>query len=204
MQLINTLLYGFGINDADYSVTKTERISGKVTAIWQCPVFQVWINMIRRCYSEKNLKRYPSYKGCSVVDEWKYFSTFKYWMEQQDWEGNHIDKDILFKGNKIYGPDTCVFISPQLNMFLTERHNHRGEYPIGVNWDKNSSKFKAQCSVFGVRKHLGLFTIAQDAHEAWLKCKREVAYKLAEEQTDQRVARALVARYENYITYVGD
>jgi glutaredoxin 1 len=38
-----------------------------------------------------------------------------------------------------------------------------------------------------------------EAHQAWLKCKQEVALEFAAEQTDPRVAKALIDRYENYV-----
>lgn len=49
-----------------------------------------------------------------------------------------------------------------------------------------------------MRKHLGFFHTPEEAHQAWLKAKLELAKKLAAEQDDPRVAKALVERYENY------
>jgi hypothetical protein len=31
--------------------------------------------------------------GCSVSDDWKYFSNFKLWMEKQDWGRKHLDDE---------------------------------------------------------------------------------------------------------------
>lgn len=194
----NKLQYGFGINDADYNVYVYEYFDGKRKMVWYCPFFQVWKNMVRRCYNKKTHVKWPTYAECTVAQEWKYFSKFKSWMEQQDWEGKHIDKDILSPGNKVYSPETCVFVTPEVNMFLTERQNHRGSNPIGANWDKNSNKFKAQISVSGGSKHLGLYETAEEAHKAWLQHKIKLAYSLSELQTDQRVAKALIDKYENY------
>ena len=50
----------------------------------------------------------------------------------------------------------------------------------------------------GKRESLGLFSTAEDAHKAWLAHKLEKAYILAAEQLDERVAKALIDRYENY------
>ena len=77
--------------------------------------------MLQRCYSESHLVRQPTYKGCSVCEEWLTFSNFKSWMEQQDWEGKQLDKDLLVYKNKIYSPETCVFVSSVINSFFVEK-----------------------------------------------------------------------------------
>ena len=47
------------------------------------------------------------------------------------------------------------------------------------------------------QEYLGLFTCEVEAHQAWLKRKLELAHLLAAEQTDGRVAKALIERYTN-------
>lgn len=107
-----SLICGFGVNDADYyTQTKSPR--------WRCPYYQTWHSMLNRCYNEKHLRRQPAYLGCSVCGEWHKFSVFKAWMIKQDWEGKELDKDLLVQGNKVYGPETCVFVSGLVNKFIT-------------------------------------------------------------------------------------
>jgi hypothetical protein len=168
------LVRGVGINDADYvvQVFKTIGYLGgkKRKLVWVCPFYGRWMSMLTRCYSENYQSKYPSYKGCSVVREWLTFSNFKSWMELQDWEGKQLDKDILFPGNKIYGPDTCVFVDARVNSFIIERAADRGEWPIGVCFDKSRGKYVATCSsvVTGKVKVLGHFKTPEEAHQAWL------------------------------------
>ena len=93
------LVYGVGINDADYSVAKTEVIGHvdgkrKQKRVWGCPYYEVWANMLKRCYSAKCQGKQPTYKGCSVSEEWLRFSNFGRWMEVQDFEGKQLDKDL--------------------------------------------------------------------------------------------------------------
>lgn len=200
------LIYGIGINDADYQVQKSESLgctdSGKQIRklIWICPFYSRWISLLQRCYSEKCQQKQPTYKGCSVVPEWHYFMTFRAWMIQQDWQGKQLDKDILFPGNKIYAPDSCVFVDGKVNKFLTESTASRGEWPIGVYFHKEKGKFQAECGdvITGKRKYLGSYTSPEEAHEAWLSFKLEQAKILAEQQTDERVSKALIERYKNY------
>ena len=75
----------------------------------------------------------PTYKGCSVSEEWLRFSNFKRWMEKQDWDGKQLDKDILFEGNKVYSAETCVFVTSVVNSFTSDSGAKRGEWLIGVS-----------------------------------------------------------------------
>ena len=199
------LVCSVGINDADYAVVKYETVvvNGvrKRILVWFCPFYRTWASMLKRCYSTKLQERFPTYIGCSVSEEWKTFSNFRAWMDKQDWQGKQLDKDLLFEGNKVYNKDTCVFVSSAVNKFTTDRGNDRGEWLIGVNWDKVAGKFKSMCSNPFTKKqeHPGYFTSEQEAHQEWLKRKLELAYELAAIQTDERVAEALIERYTNYL-----
>ena len=198
------LVFGVGINDADYATKKRETVEvngvRKQRLVWECPYYRAWTSMLKRCYSSKFQERRPTYKGCSVSEEWRRFSNFRSWMERQDWEGMQLDKDILFNGNKVYSKETCVFVTSLVNSFTIDRGNDRGECLIGVNWHKGVGKFVSQCSNPFTKKqeHLGYFNCEIEAHQAWLKRKLELAQLLASEQTDERVAKALIDRYTNY------
>lgn len=199
------LVWGVGVNDADYVVEKRETIrcaegKRKQRVIWVCPFYRVWKNMLERCCSIKYQERQPTYKGCSVSEDWKIFSNFRAWMVVQDWQDKQLDKDLLFEGNKVYSPETCVFVSKVVNSFTTDSAASRGKWLIGVYWNTGVNKFLSSCSNPFTKKgeHLGLFTCELEAHQAWLKRKLELAKELAAIQTDPRVAEALVNRYLNY------
>lgn len=194
------LIYGVGINDADYNVCKTDVVDGKKKILWVCPYYVKWRAVLERCYSEKFWKTNPTYRDCSVVPEWHLFSNFKAWMKTQDWEGKQLDKDLLLYGNKVYGPDTCVFVDQKVNLFMLENKATRGKSLIGVYFDEECGKYRARCCsvTTGKQKCLGRYTTQEEAHKAWLDFKLEQAYILADEQTDERVATALINRYKNY------
>lgn len=185
-------VFGVGIND--YPGTSSWMEGG---VRHHCPFYVKWHSMLSRCYNKKYLDAMPTYADCYVTEDWKRFSVFRAWMEGQDWEGKHLDKDLLVPGNKEYGPETCVFISRKLNAFLNDHRLARGEYPLGVSWHKQTSKFVAQCSnpETGKSEHLGLFDDPEEAHLAWKKRKHELACIYADQQTDPRVAHALRTRY---------
>jgi len=198
------LVYGVGINDADYVVEqkRTIIINGvkKEKLVWYCPYYRTWKSILERCFSIKFQERRPTYKGCSVSEEWLTFTNFKGWMERQDFEGKQLDKDLLVEGNKVYSKDTCVFVTQVVNSFTNDCRAVRGQWLIGVYWNKRDSKFQAQCRNPFTKKleNLGYFTSEQEAHKAWLKRKLELAYELAAIQTEPRVAKALIDRYTNY------
>lgn len=205
-KMVEPTVFGVGINDVDYVVMKyetTRYVNGKrkQKMVWCCPYYLAWKNMLMRCYSTKYQETHTTYIGCSVSEEWLTLSVFKSWMEAQDFEGMQLDKDLLFEGNKVYSEETCVFVSREVNMFTTDRGALRGEWLIGAHWHKPSGKFMARCcNPFTKEKeHLGLFTCELEAHQAWLKRKLELAHLLAAEQTDERVGKALVERYTNYL-----
>lgn len=187
------LVYGVGINDADCPTQPV--INGKKV---KCPFYQTWSNMLRRCYHQKEQERYPTYKGCSVCNEWLVFSNFKSWMDSQYWYMMQLDKDLLVKGNKIYSPETCVFVSGQLNSFTTESSSTRGCYPIGVNFHRSTGELQAKCRnpFTGKQEFLGYFNCANEAHEAWRRRKHELACQWAEIVEDPRLKEALRNRYK--------
>lgn len=132
--------------------------------------YDVWVSMLTRCYSWKYHARFPTYKGCSVCDEWKRYDNFKLWHEKNYIEGFYLDKDILINGNKIYSPKTCRYIPQSLNNLLTDRGRERGDCPQGVC--HHEKRFIARISKHGKSEGLGLF----DTKELAAK-----AYKLAKE-----------------------
>lgn len=202
---LRRLVNGVGVNDADYVVEKKEttgHVNGKQKQklVWACPYYQAWKSMLTRCYSKKHQEKQPTYIGCTVSEDWLTFSNFKAWMEKQDWEGKHLDKDLLAEGNKIYSEDTCVFVTPMANTFTTDCGASRGRWLVGVSWNKRAAKFQSRCNNPFTKKleHLGLFTCEKEAHKTWLIRKLELARELAAIQTDERISKALIERFANF------
>ena len=187
------LAYGVGINDASY-ITNQE-IEGKRV---KCPFYDRWINMLVRCYSPKYQEKQPTYKGCSVSDEWLFFSNFKAWMESQDWAGKQLDKDLLFSGNKIYSSDRCIFVTQEINTLFCDNAASRGDCPIGVNWHKNENIFRANISVYGRKQHLGCFKTIDEASEAYREAKIDYVAEVALKQTG-KLKIALINRVNEMI-----
>lgn len=194
MRKRNKLVYGAGVNDADYFVYRKE--NGKI--VWTCPYYQTWTRMLNRACTQAYKMTRPTYEGVTVCEEWYSFMRFRAWMVQQDWEGKQLDKDILFQGNKVYSPDTCVFVDGVVNNFIIDSAAARGEWPIGVHWKEQNKKFVSMCCNPFTKKqeYLGYFHCPNQAHLAWKARKHELACQLADLQTDERVAEALRIRYK--------
>lgn len=184
------LVFGVGVNDADYSVEKI--VDGNRVL---CFVYRTWVHMLERCYSKKSLEKRPTYVGCTVCNEWLRFSVFREWMLTQahrsaDGKIFCLDKDLIGTG-KLYSPETCCFITSQLNTFFNDSGTIRGEYLIGVSWDKARKKFTAKINVNGVTDNIGRFKTEIEAHEAWVFKKLELAEEYASKQTDMRIANGI-------------
>lgn len=178
------LVYGVGVNDADYNVCLTGE-NGKVVAT--CPYYNRWRNMLKRCYCTKALDKDPSYKETSVCAEWHIFSTFKVWMKQQDWEGKHLDKDILSRDTKVYSPSTCCFVPTSINNLLI---NSKCK---GVYKDVKRNKYQAKININGIRTHLGRFDSRLLAEKAHLNAKSKyILSKAASQETKVKVKEALI------------
>ena len=172
------LAYGIGINNADYITQPTA--NGKFP---RCPYYEKWIDMIKRCYSDKFQEKNKSYIGCTTSISWHNFMEFRVWMDNQDWEGMELDKDIKIKGNKLYSPDTCLFVPKRLNSLLNTQSVQRGKYPTGVCSKKGTNKLRAYIQDKGKQTYLGLFSTVDLANSAYKKARKEKIQQLIDDNT---------------------
>ena len=183
-------IYGKGVLGEGFKQSESQSYS-----------FQLWKNMLKRCYSEASFKKSPSYEQCLTSETFNDYQQFKTWCNSQLGFGNtgwELDKDILVKGNKVYSEDTCCFVPKEINLLLVKHDKGRGDYLLGVDYHKNRKQFRARCS----DKHLGWFNTELEAFRAYKQAKeayiKEVANK-RKDQIDPRVYEALM-NYEVEIT----
>ena len=192
---MSKLVCGVGFNDK----TRPAKVDGKIVK-----EYDLWQNMLRRCFDEKEQTRYPTYKGCSVSDNFLNYSFFYVWCHEQvgfgkvDDKGRSwcLDKDILFTGNKTYSETACVFVPQEINKFFNQYGNARGEYPLGVCFNKASGKFKAQCNVNDKRQYLGYFDTPQEAFAVYKPFKENLCKQLAlkwQHEVDPRLFNAMMS-----------
>ena len=200
----NKLVQGVGDNDYDGLTT----INGKPQKF-----YTTWLGMLMRCYNETVHINQPRYSGCSVCDEWKSLTKFKEWFDVNYKDGYSLDKDLLVKGNKIYSPDTCIFLPIEINNFITEATAIRGEYMIGVKRiilkptlrkpSKPRIRYVAQLNktTKWVSK---TFDTEIEAHLYWKSHKHHCAIELINKYTDlsDSTKRALSTRYSGDSIYI--
>ena len=160
--------YGFGVNDMKmYHNGKMDK--------W----FDVWHDMLKRCYSHKFQINNPTYIGCTVCDEWLIASNFKKFYDENYVTGYELDKDLWIFNNKIYSPETCRFVPIQLNLLFNDSKAKRGDYPIGITKNKDNY-YIARINRYGKRYYLGFRKDVESAYELYRTAKIEYVKEVAD------------------------
>lgn len=153
-------------------------------------IYNTWCHMLKRCYSEDYQNKKPTYIGCEVCEEWFNFQNFAKWFEENYYEieGETIalDKDILVKNNKIYSPNTCVFVPERINTLFTKADKSRGKLPIGIVEDNRTHHFRARCSTLDEngkikRVELGSYKTHEEAFIHYKQFKENYIKQVADE-----------------------
>ena len=183
-------VYGVGILGAKYLAS----INGV-----QTKEYKLWNSMLVRCYSDSFKKKYPTYEGCEVSENFKSYEYFYEWCHKQIGFSNknwHLDKDLLVKGNKVYSEYSCVFIPQEINTVLIKSTASRGKHLIGVCWSNTNKAFMAQVGKNkGKQEHLGYFKTEVEAFKAYKAAKENFIKEQASKfksQIDDRAYNALM------------
>jgi hypothetical protein len=169
------------------------KVLGKST-----PEYNMWIGFMNRCYNKGQRKLNPSYENCLASSRFQNFDHFVEWLYLQvgfNREGWQLDKDILYKGNKVYSEDTCCLVPKEINVVFTHKRRDKGLHPIGVSYKSRLKKYVAQISLDKVVTHLGCFETSENAFAAYKTAKEAYVKTLANKwkgQIDERVYEALM------------
>jgi len=180
------LVYGIGLNDGKYPT----KVNGKTSK-----PYSLWISLLTRCFRPEKKSR--AYAGCSVSQNFKTYNYFHEWCQNQigfGQESFELDKDLLFKGNKTYSEDTCLFLPSRLNKLLLTSGAIRGSLPLGVS--AHGKRFKAQCLRETTSPHIGIFNTPEEAFAAYKQAKESFIKLQAEKWKaliDPRAYAALMA-----------
>lgn len=163
-------IYGVGyIGAGNYMAKENNRM---------VEAYRTWHDIMRRCYSENSKEKFQAYYHiCSVSKEWHNYQNFAEWFDNNKYEVEgrlHIDKDILYPGNKIYCSDTCLLVPQRINMLFMNKPNKRG-LPNGIVKYKNGYLVKYGGNEYGVKNTLN------DAFTLYSEKKKEAIVKVANE-----------------------
>ena len=140
--------------------------------------YSIWRSMLMRCYNKNYHIKYPTYKDVTVCEDWHCFQNFAKWCQKNYVENWHLDKDVILKGNKIYCPECCALIPPEINYIFIKGKNKRGLLPIGVCKHKN--KLKSALLKYNKQIYLGSFDCQELAFLAYKKAKEQYIKEVAE------------------------
>lgn len=170
-----------GINDYQYNVV----VNGKMIKS-----YDTWKHMLLRCYDKKEQLKHPTYIGCTICDEWLYFSNFKKWFDENyRWDLEEIgirlelDKDLLSDGNvKIYSPKTCIFLPKNVNIFIANKKLRDNNGMTGITWKDDVKKWRVRIQDFYTHKqiYLGCFTDIEEAKKVYLEAREQQSIKVKE------------------------
>ena len=161
----------------------------------------IWKGILKRCYVDNSY----CYKDCSVCNEWLCYENFEKWYDENYYKVGEermcLDKDILVKGNKVYSPDTCVFVPQRINTLFVKSKSKRGLCPIGVTKVKNG-KYSAGTTSIGIGM-LGVFSTPEKAFQVY-KIKKEQYIKEIANQYKDKIPLKLYEAMYNYQVEITD
>lgn len=146
-------------------------------------IYSIWNSLLQRCYSVAIKNKYKTYQEASICSEWLSFQNYAEWYMENYYdigETLQIDKDILYPGNKLYSPETCVLVPKEINVLFTKRDSKRGDYPIGVTIS-NNGKYVSRCQIgTGKKECLGSFDDPINAFKAYKSFKEQRIKEMAD------------------------
>lgn len=156
------------------------KIDGKKTK-----AYDTWHQMLRRCYDPKHKKNKPTYEDCIVAEEWHNFQNFAAWHEENYYEVPNeimqLDKDILVKGNKLYGPDTCLIVPNCINSLFKHKIGS-SDLPKGVN--KIGRKYRGSYTYNNIKINGPVVNTPEEAFRFYKEGKERIIKDLADEYID--------------------
>ena len=167
---------------------------GKFSRTYDKKIYNTWYSMIDRCYNPYVLNyKNPTYQNCIVDKRFHCLQDFGKWYEENYYtipgKIMCLDKDILIKGNRRYGPDTCIFVPLEINSLVVKSYRGKNKLPLGVCYHKEHNKYMSSCSTLinGVKRvvTIGYYNNPNDAFEAYKEFKEKYIKMVADEYKDR-------------------
>ena len=140
--------------------------------------YNIYHDMLKRCYNPKFHTKRPTYMECKVEDYLLNFQHMGEWINENYYEipGEKmcLDKDILHKGNKVYSRETCIFVPERINNLFTKSNKARRDSPIGVT-QRESGNYQVYChDEYGKRISLGTYSSKREAFQIYKNYKEKI------------------------------
>jgi hypothetical protein len=105
------------------------------------------------------------------------YQNFGEWYETNKYDVNerlHLDKDILYAGNKIYSPCHCLLVPQRINMLFLNKPNNRG-LPNGIKLYKKGylAKYNGE--------ELGIYPTLEESYAVYANAKEKKIKEVADE-----------------------
>jgi hypothetical protein len=173
--------------------------------------YNTWRSMLQRCYSKKFHEKHPTYIDCESSKEFLNFQKFGKWDKDNyyevEGEGMELDKDILVKHNKIYSPDTCIYVPKTINTLFTKNDKDRGESVIGTT--PHHGKYQVKCNMVNPKtgksknEYLGIYETEIEAFEVY-KYYKERNIKQVADYFEKHIPENLYYALYNYEVEITD
>lgn len=173
-------VYNVGIVGCSYPISKNRK---------HVKEYQCWCDMLYR-YSEEFKENNPTYSDVEICKDWFYYPNFYEWLHSQEnfdkwYNGKRwcLDKDILYKYNKLYSPETCCLVPNNVNTLFVKKDANRGELPIGVakNHDRYMVKFSNPIKN-NAQYYVGTYNTPNEAFDVYKFEKENVIKQVAKEE----------------------
>lgn len=147
-------------------------------------IYITWSSMFYRTSCDKFKNKNHTYKDTFVCEEWHNYQNFIKWFKDNYYEIPNekmcLDKDILVKGNKIYSPDTCVFVPHAINSLFIKSNKSRGNLPIGVSYVKKNGRYESYLSKYNKKVNLGYYDTIEEAFKVYKSNKEKYIKEVAD------------------------
>ena len=179
---------------------------GKYDRVNYLKLYNTWQHMLRRCYDPYTLNNDMSYIDCFVDERFHNLQDFGEWFEENYYEVNDemmcLDKDILYKNNKIYSPETCIFVPERINKLFIRNISQRKDLPMGIQYRDDRNKYVARCNIVenGIEKRIqiGQFDTVEEAFYNY-KNYKEGYIKIVADEYKNKIPNKIYEAMYNYI-----
>lgn len=123
--------------------------------------YTIWSNIVGRC----NRGYAKLHEDFYTFDSWLGWAKEQKGFMDKDGNGNlfQLDSDLFSTDEKMYSPDTCVFIPKEINS-ICKPNMLRDDLPRGVSpFGSKDKPYKVSISVDGVTKHIGNYKTIEEA-----------------------------------------